>query len=59
LRKRVPVQDPGVARERLGVEPVEIPGGHNPYAAAPGRVADLIVAAAERELMSRTGTTVG
>jgi hypothetical protein len=34
-----------VARERLGVEPVELAGGHNPYVAAPGRVADLVVAA--------------
>jgi hypothetical protein len=34
-----------VARERLGVEPVELPGGHNPYVGAPGRVADLIAAA--------------
>jgi pimeloyl-ACP methyl ester carboxylesterase len=33
-----------VARERLGVEPVELAGGHNPYAAAPGRVADLVAA---------------
>jgi hypothetical protein len=33
------------AQERLGVRPVEFAGGHNPYAAAPGRVADLVVTA--------------
>lgn len=31
------------ARERLGVEPVPFPGGHNPYVGAPERVADLIL----------------
>jgi hypothetical protein len=35
-----------VALERLGVEPVELPGGHNAYAGAPDRVAHLIAAAA-------------
>lgn len=31
-----------VARDRLGVEPVELPGGHNLYCAAPDMVADAI-----------------
>jgi hypothetical protein len=30
------------ARERLGVEPVELPGGHNLYCAAPDAVAEAI-----------------
>lgn len=32
------------ARERLGVEPVEIDGGHNPYCANPAAIADEIAA---------------
>ncbi|WP_017593854.1 alpha/beta fold hydrolase [Nocardiopsis potens] len=35
------------ARERLGVEPVEVEGGHNFYAARPGRCARLILHGAE------------
>ena len=36
-----------VARERLGVEPVEVPGAsHNFYVAIPDRTAELIDAAA-------------
>jgi pimeloyl-ACP methyl ester carboxylesterase len=30
------------ARERLGVEPVEIPGGHCPMLARPGQLADVL-----------------
>lgn len=33
-----------MARERLGVEPVEVPGGHNPYVAHPDGIADAILA---------------
>lgn len=33
-----------VARERLGIEPVELAGGHNLYAAAPEAVAEAISA---------------
>lgn len=32
-----------VAREWLGIEPVEIPGGHSPFLSRPGRLADLLV----------------
>jgi hypothetical protein len=35
-----------MARERLEVEPVEVPGGHNNYVAHPGPVADAIEQAA-------------
>jgi pimeloyl-ACP methyl ester carboxylesterase len=31
-----------MARERLGVEPVEVPGGHNAYVAHPEEIADLL-----------------
>lgn len=37
-----------VARERLGVEPVVVDGGHNAYVATPGPVADAILEAAGR-----------
>jgi pimeloyl-ACP methyl ester carboxylesterase len=30
------------ARERLGVEPIEIPGGHCPMLARPGELADVL-----------------
>jgi hypothetical protein len=35
-----------VARERLKIEPVEIPGSHNFYAASPAKTAALISGAA-------------
>lgn len=31
-----------MARDRLGVEPVELPGGHNLYCATPEAVADVV-----------------
>ena len=34
------------APERLGVEPIELPGGHSPYLSRPQAVAELLVAAA-------------
>ena len=30
------------ARERLGVEPIEIPGGHSPFLSRPGQLADAL-----------------
>ena len=33
-----------VARERLGVEPVELPGGHSPFLARPAALAEVLVA---------------
>lgn len=32
-----------VARERLGVEPIEIPGGHSPMLSRPGHLAELLL----------------
>jgi pimeloyl-ACP methyl ester carboxylesterase len=32
-----------VARERLGVEPVELPGGHSPFLARPAALADVLL----------------
>lgn len=37
-----------MARERLVVEPVVVPGGHNCYVAHPGEVAQVIDRAARR-----------
>ena len=37
-----------MARERLGVEPVEIPTGHCPNVSRPARLAELLVDVAER-----------
>ncbi len=34
------------ARQRLGVEPIELPGGHSPMLAGPERLADALVALA-------------
>ena len=34
------------AAERLGVQPVELPGGHSPYLARPAALADVLVAQA-------------
>ena len=31
-----------VARERLGIEPVEVPGGHSPWLSRPARLAELL-----------------
>ena len=31
-----------VARERLGVEPVELDGGHSPFLARPAELADVL-----------------
>jgi len=36
------------APERLGVEPIELPGGHSPYLSRPAAVAELLVAQAAR-----------
>jgi pimeloyl-ACP methyl ester carboxylesterase len=36
-----------VARRRLGVTPRELTGGHSPFLAQPGRLADLLVALAD------------
>lgn len=36
-----------MARELLGVEPHELPGGHSPFLAQPGRLADLLVSCTE------------
>lgn len=33
-----------IARERLGVEPVHLPGGHSPFLARPSDLADLLMA---------------
>jgi len=33
-----------VARERLGVEPVELPGGHSPFLARPAALAEVLLA---------------
>jgi hypothetical protein len=30
---------------RLGVEPIELPGGHSPFLARPAHLADVLVAA--------------
>jgi pimeloyl-ACP methyl ester carboxylesterase len=32
------------ARERLGVDPIELPGGHCPYASRPAELADALIA---------------
>jgi len=37
-----------MARERLGVEPLELPTGHCPNVSQPDRLAELLVAVAER-----------
>ena len=31
------------ARERLGVDAVEVPGGHSPFLARPAELADVLV----------------
>jgi hypothetical protein len=31
-----------VTQPRLGVEPIEIPGGHSPFVARPAELADLL-----------------
>jgi pimeloyl-ACP methyl ester carboxylesterase len=36
-----------IARERLGVEPIEIPGGHSPYLSRPGVLADVLAGLTE------------
>lgn len=33
-----------VARERLGVEPIELPGGHSPFLARPAALAEVLLA---------------
>lgn len=33
------------SRERLGVEPVELPGGHSPFLSRPAALADVLIAA--------------
>lgn len=33
-----------IARERLGVDPVEIDGGHSPFLSRPAELADLLLA---------------
>jgi hypothetical protein len=37
----------GTARERLGMEPVELDGGHSPMLARPGELAELLLRLAE------------
>lgn len=32
-----------VARDRLGVEPIDLPGGHSPFLARPGALADILM----------------
>jgi pimeloyl-ACP methyl ester carboxylesterase len=39
-----PVWSRDAARERLGVEPVELPGGHSPFLARPAALADALTA---------------
>jgi len=39
-----PVWSRRAARERLGVEPVEMPGGHCPYVSRPEELADVLAA---------------
>jgi pimeloyl-ACP methyl ester carboxylesterase len=34
-----------VARERLGVEPIELPGSHSPFVSRPAALADALVRA--------------
>jgi hypothetical protein len=36
------------ARERLGVDPVELPGGHSPFLSRPGPLAEVLDAQAAR-----------
>jgi len=43
-----------VARNRLGVESVELPGGHSPMLARPASLADALVAAANTAVASAT-----
>lgn len=39
--------------ERLGVEPIELPGGHAPFLSRPGQLADVIVRIAKNPSMAR------
>lgn len=34
-----------IARERLGIEPIELPGGHCPYVSRPSELADVLIRA--------------
>jgi pimeloyl-ACP methyl ester carboxylesterase len=43
-----PARSRRVAAERLGVEPVELPGGHSPFLSRPGELAAVLDAQAER-----------
>ena len=36
------------ARRQLGVEPIELPGGHSPMLADPERLADILITVAAR-----------
>jgi len=47
-----PVWSSWVARNRLGVESVELPGGHSPMLARPASLADALVAAANTAVAS-------
>jgi pimeloyl-ACP methyl ester carboxylesterase len=37
-----------IARERLGVEPIHLPGGHSPFLSRPQELADVLAAGFER-----------
>jgi hypothetical protein len=32
-----------IARDRLGVEPIDLPGGHSPFLARPAALADVLM----------------
>lgn len=36
------------ARERLGVDPVELPGGHSPFVSRPGELAAVLLEATDQ-----------
>ena len=42
-RTVTPAFSRAVCRPRLGVDPIEMPGGHSPFLARPGELADLLV----------------
>jgi pimeloyl-ACP methyl ester carboxylesterase len=46
-----------VARRRLGVTPRELAGGHSPFLAQPGRLADLLVALADEHGLPATAAS--
>jgi pimeloyl-ACP methyl ester carboxylesterase len=52
-----PAWSRGVARRRLAVTPRELPGGHSPFLAQPGRLADLLVALADEHGLPATAVS--